>query len=82
MSTLVAVELQLRSDLLFHLFHGKMDRIQHQVHRLIVPGLVGHNTPVIEVTDHRQIQHTLFGVDVRDIRHPFGVSFVRLKLSI
>ena len=75
----IYVRLSLEDD---DLFHGKMDRIQHQVHRLIGPGLVSHNTPVIEVTDHRQIQHTLFGVDVRDIRHPFGVSFVRLKLSI
>ena len=73
LKALVAVELQLCSDPLFLFPHGEPNGVQHQIHRLLCPGLVSHDAVVVEVTDHRQVQHTLLGVDVRDVRDPFAV---------
>ena len=44
--------------------------------------LVGADAVVIEVPDHRQIQHALFGVDVGDVRYPLAVGFIRIKLPV
>ena len=82
MKALVAVELQLRSGLLFYLLHSKMNGIQHQVHGLFCSGFVSHNGVVIEIPDHGQIQDTLLGVDVGDVRYPFAVGPVRMKLPV
>ena len=43
---------------------------------------VGHNTVVIQIPDHGQVQHTLFGVDVRDVRYPFAVWCFGVKVSV
>lgn len=40
----------------FFSIHCQSYGIQHQVHRLPVAGLVGHDTVVTEVSDHKQLQ--------------------------
>ena len=79
---MVAVELQLRSDLLFPLLHGQTNGVQNQIHRLFRSGFVGHNAVVIEVPDHGQVQYALLGVDVRDVRYPFAVGLVCVKVPV
>ena len=78
---LVAVELQLRSECLFLLLHGQPDGIQDQICRLPCTSLVSHDAVVVEVTDYGQLQHTLPGMDVRDVHDPFAVRPVCMKLS-
>lgn len=78
----VAVELQLLSDLLFYLLHGKMNGIQYQIHCLFRSGFVSHNAIVIEIADHGQIQYTLLGANVGDVRDPFAVGSVRMELPV
>ena len=45
-------------------------------------GLISHDAVVIEIPDHGQIQDTLLGVDVRDVRYPFAVGPVCVKFSV
>lgn len=45
-------------------------------------GLVGDDAIVIEIPDHGKIQYALPGMDVRDVRYPFPVGPVRMKLSV
>ena len=60
---LVAVELQLCGDLL--LFPNSLpDSIQHQIHRLSCSSLVSYNAVVAEITEHRQVQHTLLCMNI------------------
>ena len=61
---LVAVELQLRSDFLFLRFHCQTNRIQYEIYGLLCAGFVSNNTVIVQITDHRQIQHTFRGVDI------------------
>lgn len=82
MKALVAVELQLRSDPLFLLLHSQMNGVQNQIHRLLGASLVGHNSVVIKVPDHRQVQYALVGVDVGYICYPFAVELVGMKFSV
>ncbi len=82
MSTLVAVELQLLSGLLFYLLHSKTNGIQNQIHCLFRSGFVSHNAIVVEIADHGQIQYALLGVDVGDVRDPFSVGPVCMKLPV
>ena len=79
---LVAVELQLCGDLLLFFADCQPDGVQDQIHCLLCPSLVSHNAVVVEVTDHRQVQHSLFGMDIRNVRDPFTVRLVCVKLSI
>ena len=79
---MVAVELQLRSDPLFLLFHCLMNGIQNQIHCLLGSSLVGDDAVVIEVPDYGKVQHTLLGVDVGDVCYPFAVGFVRMELPV
>ncbi len=78
---MVAVELQLRSDFLF-LLHGKPDSVQHEVGRLCCSCFVCNDAVVKQIPNHRQIEHTLFGVDIRDICDLFMVWSICLKLSV
>ncbi len=64
---MVAVELQLRSDFLFLLLHCQTNGVQNQIHRLFRSSFVGHNAVVIEIPDYGQVQHALFGVDIKDV---------------
>ena len=82
MKALVAVELQLRSDLSFLPAHSQPDGIQNKIYGLLRSCSVRNNAVVIQIPDHGKIQHALFGMDVRDIRYPLAVWFVRLKLPI
>lgn len=82
LKALVAVELQLRSDPLFLFLHCQADGVQDQIHRLPCPGLVGHNAVVVEIADHGQVQYTFSCMDVRDVRDPFAVYPVCVKISI
>ena len=76
------MELQLRSDPLFLALHCQADGVQNQIHRLLCSGFVGHDAVVVEVPDHGQVQYTLLGVDVGDVRYPFAVGLVRMKLPV
>ena len=78
---MVAVELQLRSDLLF-LLHGKSDGVQHKIYTLICSGFICNNAIIEQIPDHRQIEHTLPGMDIGDIRDLLVVGAVCLKLSV
>ena len=82
LKSLVAVEAQLRSDCLFLLLHRQTDGVQDQIHRLLSSGLISHDAVVIEIPDHGQIQDTLLGVDVRDVRYPFFVWPICVKFSV
>ena len=75
-------EVQLRSDCLFLVLHGQADGVQNQIHRLLCFGLVSHNAVVVEITDYGQVQNTLLCVDVRDVRDPFAVGSICVKVSI
>ncbi len=82
LKALVAVELQLRSDCLFLAHRSQVDGTQHQIHRLLGSSLVSYDAVVVEVTDHGQIQHTLLGLDIRNIGYPFAVGSVCVKLPV
>ena len=77
---MVAAELQLYGDLLLFSVYCLSDSVQNQVHRLFRSGFVGHNA--VEVPDRRQVQHSLFGVDVRNVRYPFAIESVCVKVSV
>ena len=64
------------------LLHGQTDGIQNQFHRSFRSGFIGHDAVAIEVPDHGQIQHTLIGVDVRDVRYLFAVGLVCVKVPV
>ena len=64
------------------LLHCQTDGVQDQIHRLLSSGLISHDTVVIEIPDHGQIQDTLLGVDVRDVRYPFSVRPICVKFSV
>ena len=81
LKALVAVELQLCNDSLFLTLHGQANGVQNQTHCLFCSSLVSHNAVVVEIPDHRQIQYTLFGVNVGDACHPFAVGLIRVKVS-
>ena len=36
---------------------------------------------IVQILDHRQIQHAFFGVDIRDISNPFCVRAICPKLT-
>ena len=82
MKALVAVELQLRSDSLFLLFHGKANGIQHEVDCLSGRGFVCHDAVVIQVSDHGQIEEALAGTDIRDVCHPLLIWLLCRKISV
>ena len=79
---LVAVEVELPGDPLFLLPHSQTNGVQHQVHSLAGGRFVGDDAVVIEVPDHGQIQYALLGMDVGDVRYPFAVGPVRMKLPV
>lgn len=68
MESLVTVELQLRSDLLF--LFGHAQRVGHQFHGLPSACFIRHDAVAIEVADHGQLQHLLAGLDVGNVRYP------------
>ena len=80
LKALVAVELQLRSDSLFLFLHCQPDRVQNKIAGLPGCCLIGHDAVVIQITDHRQIQHTLLGLDIGYIRYPFYVRLISTEL--
>src|SRR5699024_2639412 len=49
---------------------------------LLCAGLIGNDAVVIEIPNHRQIQYALLCVNVRNIRYPFTVRSVCMKLSV
>lgn len=79
---LVAVELQLCGDLLLFSVYGLADCIQYQIHCLLRRSLVSHNAVVIQISDHRQIQYTLFGLDIGGVGHPFVVRCFGVEVPI
>ena len=79
---MVAVELQLRSDLLFFSVYCLADSVQHQVHRLLCRSFVGYNTVVVQITDHRQIQYALLGLNIGNIGHPFAIRCFSVKVPV
>ena len=82
LKSLVAVELQLRGGSLFLPLHGQANGVPHQVYCLLCFGLVGDDSVAVELPDHGQIQYALPGVDAGDVRYPFAVGFVRVKLPV
>lgn len=80
LEALVTVELQLRSDFFFSL--GNFDCTQNKIYILLGSGFVGNNTVVVQISDDRQIQYPLLCVYVRNIRNPFLVWSVRIKISV
>lgn len=58
------MELQLCSDLLFLFTLRKANGIQNKIDRLFCAGFVGCNAIIVKISNHGQIQNTLFGVDV------------------
>ena len=80
MEPLVTVELQLRSDLLFSLCHT--DCICNQLHCLPRTRFICHDAFIIKITDHRQVQHTLAGLDVGDVCYPLLVGPFCMKVPI
>ena len=82
LKSLVAVELQLRGGSLFLPLHGQANGVPHQVNCLLCFGLVGDDSVAVELPDHGQIQYALPGVDAGDVRYPFAVGFVRVKLPV
>ena len=49
---------------------------------VLCAGLVGDNAVVVKVPDHGQVQYALLGVDVGDVRYPFAVGSVRVKVLV
>ena len=82
LKALVAVELQLRSDSLFLVFHRQPDRIQYKIDRLFGCCLVSYNAIVIQIPDDRQIQYPLLRMDVGDVRNLFRIRPVCPELSV
>ena len=76
------MELQLHSDSLFLLLQCKTNGIQYQMDSLVCSGLVGDDAVVIEIPNHGKIQYALPCMDVRDVRYPFPVRPVRMKLPV
>ena len=70
------------SDSLFLPVHSQANCIQYQVDCLLCAGLIGNDAGVIEIPNHRQIQYALLCVNVRNIRYPFTVRSVCMKLSV
>lgn len=66
----------------FFPFHGQTNGIQDQIYRLLRPSFVGNNAVVIQVTNHRRVQHTLLCLDVRNVGHPLGVRLFSMKLAV
>ena len=80
MKALVTVELQLSGDLLFSL--SRLYRIKYKADRLLCTGFVCNNAVVIQITDDGQVQYTLRGVNIRNIRRPLQVRSVCVKVLI
>ena len=59
-----------------------MNGVQNQIHRLLCPGLTGHDVVVLEAPNYGQVQYVLLGVDVGDVRYPFAVGSACVKLSV
>ena len=74
------MELHLCGDLLF--FLGSSNRAKHKIHILLCTGLVCDNTVVVQISDDRQVQYSLFGLDARDIRHPFLIWLFCAEISV
>ena len=75
------MELHLRSDFLF-LLHGKTDGIQYEIHTLTCSCFARNHAVVKQIPNHGQIEYTLSGMDEGNIRDPFVVGSVRLKVSV
>ena len=80
MKALVTVELQLCSDFLF--FLGCFNRTQNKIYVLLGSGFVGNNTVVIQISDNRKLQYTLFGMNVRNICNPFLIWSFSFEISV
>ena len=66
LTPLVAVEVELRSDSLLTL-HRQANCIQNKIDSLLDFSLVSDNAIIVWITDHGQVQHTLYGVNIGDI---------------
>ena len=82
MKALVAVELQLRGDLLLFVAYCLADGVQYQIHSLLRTSLVGYTTIVVQVPDHEKIQYTPFGLDIGDVGHLFAVRCFGMKVPV
>ncbi len=80
LSPLVTVQLQLLGDLF--LFHGSFDSIQHKIYRLFRTGLVGNDTVVAQISDHRKIQNTLLCLYVRNVGNPLLIRSCSAEISV
>ena len=61
---------------------NQTDGVQHSINRLFRTGLAGDDAVVIEIPDHRQKEHTLSGLDIRNDCHPFAVRLLCVKLVV
>ena len=74
MESLVTVELQLRSGLLFSFGHAQ--RIGNRLRGLPRACFIRHDAVVVEVANHGQIQHPLAGLDVGNVRYPLLIGLL------
>ena len=44
--------------------------------------LVGHNTAVVKVSNHGQVEDPFAGMDIRNIRYPFFIGRICSEVSI
>ena len=44
--------------------------------------LVCHDTVIVQIPDHRQVQYTFFGLDIGNVCNPFAIWFVSKELSV
>ncbi len=82
LKALVAVEPQLRGGLLLFFTHCLADGAQNRIRRWLCCSLEGYNAVVIQIPDHGQVQYALPGVDAGDVRSPFAVGSVRVKVPV
>ena len=54
--------------------HGKPYRVQNEAYRLLKSSFAGRNAVVIEISDPGQVDDPFVGMDIRNIRYPFGVG--------
>ena len=76
------MEEQLSSGPLFLLLHGKTDGVQHQIHCLLGPCVICHDSVVVQVSDYVQLQDALPGMDIRNIRYPLGIGPIRTEVPV
>ena len=61
----------------FSPFHCQPNYIQNKIHCLLCGWLICYNAVIIQISDHRQLKYTFFGLDIGNICNPFAVGSVR-----